>query len=410
MNKVNKILGSQKTFAVLIALFLGFLPLLYGMSTGMLIALLAISLASLRYHKPEFNKALLLPVLFYILMAASLFWTDHLNDSARGLERQMALVLIPLAFVCMPTLTMKTRNLILYWFSIAMMVFALLFMGAAFVDFLQSRSLGTFFYHRLVAPLDLNAIYISVFVSLCILFLLFTQKKTRLSIIALVVLSVFLLLLASKSIIVATGLLSVFGIFRSFKRSTILKFLPFLALGLALLIFTSNPVRKRFEREITVSNVKEVFESERFNKVYDWTGTTLRLFQARIFTEMLEEDAIFLTGYGINNSKEKIIEKQKQYNLWQGYYTYNFHNQYIQAFAELGIFGLLCVFLLLGVILRQYIRGKDLLFLSLFFIMFVVFMTESYLWRQRGLYHFLILYCLLFKSIPSLKAKKTNET
>jgi hypothetical protein len=160
-------------------------------------------------------------------------------------------------------------------------------------------------------------------------------------------------------------------------------------------------VKQRFEREISASNLKEVLESERFNKVYDWTGTTIRLFQARIFSEMLKEDGIFLTGYGISNSEDKIIKKQKHYNLWQGYYTYNFHNQYIQAFAELGIFGLLFLFLMLGAVLRRYMRDKDMLFLSLFFIMFVVFITESYLWRQRGLYHFLVLYCLFFKSMPS---------
>ncbi|MGB5668060.1 MAG: O-antigen ligase family protein, partial [Maribacter sp.] len=144
--------------------------------------------------------------------------------------------------------------------------------------------------------------------------------------------------------------------------------------------------------------------------VYDWTGTTLRLFQARIFTEMVREDNIFFTGYGINNSQSKIVAKQKEYNLWQGYYTYNFHNQYLQALAELGVFGLLFLFLLLGALLRQYIAGKDILFLSLFFIMFVVFITESYLWRQRGLYHFLVLYCLLFKSIPSGNEPITNKS
>ena len=410
MKKASKILKNQKSYAVLIAVFLGFVPLLYGMSTGMLIVLLAASLVSLRYHKPEFKKAYLAPILFYVLMAVSLLWTDAIEDSSRGLERQMALVLIPLAFIFMPDITEKTRNLILYWFALTMAVFGIFFMSVAFVDYLQNGQISTFFYHSLVVPLDLNAIYISVFVSLCILFLLFKRKKTRTTIMTLVVLSVFLLLLASKSIIVATGLLGVFGIFRTFRRASILKLIPILAVGLGLLVFTSNPVKQRFVREITASNVKEVFESERFNKVYDWTGTTLRLFQARIFFEMLEEDAIFLTGYGINNSKEKIIEKQKQYNLWQGYYTYNFHNQYIQAFAELGIFGLLFLFLLLGVILRQFILGKDILFLSLFFIMFVVFMTESYLWRQRGLYHFLLLYCLLFKSIPPRKVLTTNET
>jgi len=309
----------------------------------------------------------------------------------------------------MPTLSVKTRDQILYWFSLSLAILAIFLLIWAGVIYEYGHS-EMFFYHALVAPLDLNAIYVSVFVSLSILFLLFKQKRSVWSLIALGILSLFLFLLASKIIIVATVILGFFGIISAFKRSTILKLLPFLMLGLGVLIFTSNPVKSRFQREITASNIIEVLEADRFNKVYDWTGTTVRLFQARIFSEMLEEDAIFWKGYGINNSKEKIIEKQKQYNLWQGYYTYNFHNQYIQAFAELGIFGLLCLFLVLGVILKQYLSTKDSLFLFLFFIMLVVFITESYLWRQRGLYHFLVLFCLLLKAEIPTKAIHTNET
>jgi O-antigen ligase len=404
MSKIDNILRSQNTYIVLIAGLLVMLPLLHGFSTGALIVLLVVSLASVRYHKVEFRKEFFLPILFYLLMVASLLWSDNVKASSRGLERQLALLLIPLAFAFMPRITKKTRNIILYYFSLGMSLFAFLFTGIAMANFIADRDPGVFFYHSLVAPLGLNAIYISVFVSLCILFLLFNQKKTMITILAMAILSIFLLMLSSKIIVVATSILGVFGVIRTFKRATIFKLIAVFAGGILLLVFTSNPIKQRFEREISVSNVKEVLESERFNKVYDWTGTTIRLFQARIFSEMLREDNIFLMGYGISNSEDKIIKKQKEYNLWQGYYTYNFHNQYIQAFAELGVFGLLFLFLMLGVILRQYMRDKDILFLALFFIMFVVFITESYLWRQRGLYHFLILFCLLFKTIPIKKS------
>jgi len=410
MSKIDNILKSQNTYVIIITGLLVLLPLLHGFSTGALIVLLAVSLASVRYHKVEFKKEFFVPILFYVLMVASLLWSDSVKASSRGLERQLALLLIPLAFTFMPSITKNTRNIILYYFSLGMSLFAIFFIGAALAVFITDPNPEVFFYHNLVAPLGLNAIYISVFVSLCLLFLLFSHKKTLISILVIGVLSIFLLLLSSKIIIVATFVLGIIGAIRTFKRGTIFKLIAVFIGGMLLLLFTSNPIKQRFEREVSVSNIKEVLECERFNKVYDWTGTTIRLFQARIFSEMLMEDGIFLTGYGISNSEEKIIKKQKDYNLWQGYYTYNFHNQYIQAFAELGIFGLLFLFLMLGAILRQYMRDKDILFLSLFFIMFVVFITESYIWRQRGLYHFLILYCLYFKSIPINRSPKKVET
>lgn len=410
MRKIDNILRSQNTYVVLIGGLLVMLPLLHGFSTGALIVLLAASLVSVRYHKVEFKREFLYPILFYLLMVTSLLWSDNVKASSRGLERQLALILIPLAFTFMPGITKKTRNIILYYFSLGMFLFAIFFMGTALAIFITDSNPEVFFYHSLVEPLGLNAIYISVFVSFCILFLLFNHKRTLISIFVIGVLSLFLLMLSSKIIIVATSVLVVFGAIRTFKRATIFKLIAVFIGGTMLLLFTSNPIKQRFEREVSVSNIKEVLEREQFNKVYDWTGTTIRLFQARIFSEMLTEDGIFLTGYGIGNSEDKIIEKQKEYNLWQGYYTYNFHNQYIQALAELGIFGLLFLFLMLGAILRQYMRDKDMLFLSLFFIMFVIFMTESYIWRQRGLYHFLILYCLYFKTIPINRSHKKIET
>ena len=409
MSRISNILTSQNTYAVIITALLVVLPLAYGFSTGLLIALAAVSLVSLKYHRLQFDKALLIPMLFYVLMAVSLAWTSDMKNSLRGLERQLAMILIPLAFIAMPAVSIKTRNQILYWFSLSLAFLAIFLVIWAGVIYESGHS-EVFFYHALVAPLDLNAIYVSVFVSLSILFLLFKQKRSMWSLLALAILSIFLLLLSSKIIIVATAILGFFGILSTFKRTTILKVIPVLLIGLGLLVFISNPIKSRFQREIAASNISEVLEANRFNKVYDWTGTTIRLFQARIFSEMLDEDPIFWTGYGINNSKEKIIEKQKHYNLWQGYYSYNFHNQYIQAFAELGIFGLLCLFLLLGIILKRYLDTKDNLFLFLFFIMLVVFITESYLWRQRGLYHFLVLFCLFFKAESPAKAIPTNET
>src|SRR5699024_9794916 len=113
------------------------------------------------------------------------------------------------------------------------------------------------------------------------------------------------------------------------------------------------PVGNRFANEFD-ADITEVFTSEKFSKIYPWTGTTIRLFQARIFFEMLEEDHFFLTGYGINASQQKIIEKQKHYNLYHGYFKYNFHNQYLQTFAELGSMGLLLLFACLGSLLFGY--------------------------------------------------------
>ena len=168
--------------------------------------------------------------------------------------------------------------------------------------------------------------------------------------------------------------------------------------GLVILL---SPLKQRINQELT-SNVKEVLTCQVFNKVYPWTGTTIRLFQARIAYEIINEYDAFLLGFGINAAKEKIIEKQNHYNLYEGYNEYNFHNQYIQSAVELGIAGLFCTIVLLFSFFKGYIKDRELMELFLFIIMASVFITETYIWRQRGMYHFLILYGLLIKIRPAL--------
>ena len=160
------------------------------------------------------------------------------------------------------------------------------------------------------------------------------------------------------------------------------------------------------DKEFT-SNVFEVITCEEFGRVYPWTGSTIRLIQARIFYELFKENDIFFTGFGINASQEKIIQKQNQFNLYWGYNNYNFHNQYIQAFAELGFFGLILILLFLTAIFKGYLRSRELMSLFFFLVMMSVFMTESYLWRQRGLLHFLIIFSMLIKiHQPSILANR----
>lgn len=397
-----------RTYVVLITALLCSIPLLYGISTGFLIGLGAVSVASMVFHKVRFNKTLLIPVFLYGLMVCSLLWTDSTENTLRGLERQLALVLVPLAFIGMPALTETHRNKILNGFALGMAVLALFFMTLAGVDYFQNKTSGRFFYHELVKPLDLNAIYLSVIVALCIVYLLFRKGKTKMTFVALAILGAFLVLLSSKAVIISLILLIGMGVSKRLQAKKVALLGAFIVLSMVLIGTTENPVKERFNIELAESNIPEVLEKEKFTRVYYWTGSTIRVFQARIFSEMLKEDGIFWTGYGLNSSQEKITKKHLDYNLYKGFHNYNFHNQYLQAFAELGIFGLLFLFLLLGVILRQYLLGKDILFLSLFFIMFVIFISESYIWRQRGLYHFLILYCLLFKTAPS--GKKPDRT
>ncbi|MBX2828734.1 MAG: O-antigen ligase family protein [Flavobacteriaceae bacterium] len=398
MQRIKELLLAEDTHGYLLAALLISLPLPYAFSSITTIVLVGIAFFSFLIHKKiTWKKAYWVPVGLFLLMVCSLLWSENVDKSIRGLERQLPFLIIPLAFLFMPALSKEIWKKILYRFAVAMAVFALFFMAVAGIKYMGDGNREGLFYHGLVSVFNLNAIYISCMTALSLLYMAFYSKRSWFNIVVAAILFVFLLLLSSKNMVIVTLFCGFIGLwiskrFFSKKRVIIVSGVALVA----LVAFLFSPLKQRMEEELT-SNVKEVMTWEKFNRVYPWTGTTIRLFQARIFYEMANENDTFLSGFGINASQEKIVEKQNHYNLYWGYNVYNFHNQYIQAFAELGILGFLGILLLLFMILKGYLNTKELFLLFFFIIMASVFVTESYIWRQRGMLHFLVLFGLMVK-------------
>jgi O-antigen ligase len=188
-----------------------------------------------------------------------------------------------------------------------------------------------------------------------------------------------------------------------FKVSKV-KLVAIIIIGALIFGFASKKTLERilFEKE---TKVKEVWTENQFGQVYLWTGTSIRLLQLRILKEQIEEEQIFWKGFGLFASKDNIKKRHQEFNTYPGFHSYNYHNQYAQIFSETGIFGLGLLLSMLGVLFVGAINSKNFLFLMFSITATIVFFTESLLWRQSGLFLFIILYCL-FNRI-SLENKKS---
>jgi O-antigen ligase len=103
---------------------------------------------------------------------------------------------------------------------------------------------------------------------------------------------------------------------------------------------------------------------------------------------------LFLKGFGLEASQYRIRQKAKEHNLFYDYGEFNFHNQYIQSLAELGIVGLLILVIMLFVNLNNGLLKKDFLHIAFAITMIMLFLSESFFCRQRGIVFFILLYCL----------------
>jgi hypothetical protein len=394
-------------------------PLSYAAISISLAALVFVTLVGLRKSNFRLQSALVFPMALFALMALSLCWTIDPEKSLRALQKGLPLLLVPLCFMTFPALSSQQKHKIMDYFSLGLLGFVVFWLLKAAVRYAITGDTAVFFYHELVTE-DVNAIHVSVYVAVAFFCFVVRPAKTVWDKLAMGLLAFFLVLLSSKNIIVIFGMLVLvygFGRLQSAQRSKSLKWIAAVLIlaGVALM----GKIRDRFalemqpghslnhemseEKKGNVYNVsaRQAWTQDKFNGNDFFAGTAFRVYQIRIFKEMLFEDQIFFTGYGLNAAGGKIKAKGHELGVYtgdgkeEGYLDKNFHNEYVQLFAEVGIFGLLILVVMLAINLKNAIKTKDFVHISFAILMISLFLTESFLSRQRGIVFFTIIYCLL---------------
>ena len=405
------------------------IPLGYAFNSVSLGLLIIITLINYKKENINFDKYLIFPIALYLLMLLSFTWSIDKERTIAAISKELPLLLFPICFLLFRSFSEPEKHKIIKGFSYGMVAFSLFYLIKAAIRFFISQDTSVFFYHELVTK-DVNAIHVSVYMAVSFFYFLVKPIKTKFDKLALAILFLMVFLLSSKNIVVVfIGLLGFYYLF--FSKTA--KKLRLRNLILILVLLFSLPfigkVKDRFKQEyetiMTDSSVNDVI-SKGSEKVYNvsikqaWTnetfkpndffpGTAFRVYQFRIFIEFMQEEAIFWSGFGLDASYSKIEEKGVQYHLFlgdenqEGYQKMNFHNQYIQIFAELGVFGFLLLLIMLALSIRNAIDSKNYLHIAFSVLMISLFFTESFLWRQRGITFFIVMYCILNTKIKTEK-------
>ena len=389
------------------------LPLGYAYNSIAIVLFVLYSLLSAKKGNISFNKALLLPLLMFALMVLSLAWSIDFKATLKALSKEASLLFIPLAFCFNQRYIKMGVSSVIKNFSIAMCLFGLVFLGRALIRYSETADTNVFFYHELATP-EINAIYLSAIFSLPLFYFLTLKKKKVWEHVALAFLAAFIFMLSSKTVIITNVLLT--GIYLMFY-SGLSKRIRIAALALVVVVTATavyyGKIKERLVSEYTANtavekavggvnhiSAKEALTKSHFEPNDYFNGTSFRLYQIRIFTEMLQEDPVFFTGYGLNASMQKIEQKGIEHNVYlgdgqnKGYQQQNFHNQYVETFADLGIIGFLLLLIILGYNLKNSLCTKDFVHIAFAILMIALLLTESFLWRQRGIVFFTVIYCL----------------
>jgi O-antigen ligase len=404
-----------------ILLALWAIPLSYAINN---VALGILLLLAIRFSKKQAfvaNPALYFPMALFALMAFSFIWTADTAGTLRALSKGLTFVLLPLVFLFYPVKNALPK--ILKGYAYGVLVYSVFCLGKAVFRYYLTSDSTVFFYHELVTE-DVNAIHVSVYVALALFIFLKDFTSSKIVWLYLAVLAAFLVLLSSKNILVIAFGLAVIHLFIEVKGRMKAASLWLGIAGIALVLgLFSSKILDRFQIELESNiteksintelsapgqNVYNVSVDQAWNQaVFSandyFPGTAFRVYQIRIFLELLQADPILFTGYGLNATDAKIAQKQVEHQLYADYGHKNFHNEYIQLFAELGIFGLVLLLALLFINTRNAVRAKDFVHISFAVLMISLFLTESFLSRQRGIVFFSLMYCL-FNSANTINA------
>lgn len=351
----------------------------------------------------QFNRKSALFLLFYAAYLIGVFFTHDMDQALKYVENKLAFILFPLFFSFLPKRGESFNlNKTYLGFIIGTTLISLLGIYNGFTCFLKTGdkicllTTGISPYHH---PTYL-AVYLTFSMALVILGLhlkwkYFQLKWTIPFLIFAFILQGFLLSLA--------GLLFLFACIGAYLlfllRSKFGKRVFYLALIIipffAYLAITRTPqisgewYNAKKHAEEFLSKPEEYVKS----RVYPMEGTEVRLTMWISTTLTIKEHVL---GVGTGNVDEYLEKKLTQLGQPQlATHDYNPHNQFLQTFLEIGIFGLLILVFIIGQGIYLGVKYKQLVLLVLVSSLCFNSLFESMLQRQSGIIFYSFWFCIL---------------
>jgi len=333
-------------------------------------------------------KYVMLFVSFYLLHLLGMIYTTNISPGLFDLEIKMSLFLIPIVFASFPSISKATYYNIGLAFVIGCALASLADLGMGYMNFRESQEIKDMLYGRL--SFFHHASYFAMYLALGMAIMLYglvvkpeelSNSNKRLYLFLVPFFLIMTILLMAKSGILSMGIVILMTLCYLLikKRFAALGGLS-VALCLAILgsLWLAPGVFVRIQKTLEVITLSE--EEIDPNTIESTAGRVLVWEQA---VKLIKQHPII--GVGTGDVKEALVESYASSGL-SGIEEeqLNAHNQFLQSFAALGIFGFLS--LVLGLILPAILAVKrgQIVYFMFILIIIVNAMTESILEVQAG--------------------------
>ena len=365
-------------------------------------------------YKEKFQALLKQPtaiafITLYLLHLLSTIYTENHAEGWNDIRLKITLFLLPLFMMSTRVLLSEQRIFLLKFFAVLMMLMAGADLALSLSEYLINASPEAFYYTKLTHVLASKPHYVAWYYSfamfIALYHLLTSNKWGALWIFGFILLLISLLLLSSRAYIMAFSI--VFSVsFVKWVKVNAISNLAWVKLLFAVSLFFGA----LFVIPKTNLRINESFiELQKLFGVDTHKQTNPRVYLWECALDVIVQKPIL--GHGVGDAKGQLNSALKYCDakFWNGERNvpisernYNFHNQFLQTWAEVGILGLL---LLIFLMIRPfYHKDQHPLFLIFLGLTFIGFLTESMLERQAGV----VLIAFMYPLLSGLKNKKES--
>lgn len=374
------------------------------------------------------NKGLWAWVLFFILHAISYTYSANKDKSLFDIQSKLSFLIMPVVIGAGVVIDKERLEKIFLAFTTGVTATAIFCLVQAVFRYQETGATYVFFYHSLIESLEANAVYEAWYVLFSLAVLLFYPWQVRLGghwrwlRPLMTVLQLFFFILLSARMLLVLFLILVIPLY--IKKLLVHRHLSRIQTGLLggtvlvlllALVFTNNPIRKRYQ-DIIGNDLQQAWRKDYRQDDQKFSNLTLRLFLWRVGMENIQEHQLWLTGAGNGDVSELQNRKLAAYGIRDmdnpvhrsELYNVNLHNMYLQSLMMLGIPGLLTFLVMLFSPFLALHRLKEknifiILSVSALFFMF----QESALQTQAGIVFFTFFSQILWQiSFLSVKRSK----
>jgi O-antigen ligase len=341
-----------------------------------------------------------------VIELLGMLYTDNVKIGWKNVESKATLVAIPFILLAGPFRGKDNYKKIMTGYCLLLFAISLSCLCIAAVKYVETGQVDVLFYHDLVSPLKQNAIMFTLFVLAALLYLLSQnlylgaerQPHRRWRIGLIIYFFIFFILLASKLLLIVLPVILMFYLLQRYPAKKRIK--PILAAslmiisGIVVLAATNNPIKTRY-MDILRGDIDLAKQEEFATDVY-FNGVQWRLLEYRFAWEILNEQKAWLMGVSPGDSQDLLDRKYRETNIYvgnpeskdTGYLGYDSHNQFLQHLLQSGFIGFLVLAFVCYLVLAQAAkeRSREAMFFSI--TLFLVFLTESLLELQHGLFLF----------------------